>query len=121
MSANVRPIVVARVRRGMAVLDEQGPPNWRQLIDTKHLRIESLYDCVLGQLYGCYLEGMEHMPVSVMMDPYAYGFSVPESTTSYLRALLLRERIEESHQRALEWGELNKAWQEALTQEAQAA
>lgn len=46
-----------RVRRGVALLDGEGPWGWRTLISTDRLDVESFRHCLLGQLYGGYTEG----------------------------------------------------------------
>src|SRR5262245_8541144 len=108
MSANVRPQVVARVRRGMALLDKHGPAYWRDCIDPKHLAIDSIYDCALGQIYGTYIEGLGRMPMSACMEPHEYGFTLPEVPT--MRLSLLSGRI-----LGTEWDELNTAWRQELS------
>lgn len=42
-----------RVAAGAAVLDEVRPV-WRGSIETEHLDIDSVWDCVLSQLWGRY-------------------------------------------------------------------
>lgn len=40
------------VRRGAALLDRYGPPDWVARISVRDLDMSSFHDCVLGQLYG---------------------------------------------------------------------
>lgn len=39
------------VRRGAALLDERGPADWRDQINSDRLNLGSIHDCVLGQVY----------------------------------------------------------------------
>lgn len=48
----------ARVARGIALLDECGPKDWRSKIDLDTLDIASPWRCVLGQLYGSFGWGL---------------------------------------------------------------
>lgn len=46
------------VQAGAALLDEKGPSNWRERINPDTLDTDSLTQCVLGQVFGTYMEGM---------------------------------------------------------------
>jgi hypothetical protein len=46
------------VTAGAALLDLYGPFLWRSKVDRETLAIPSSYDCVLGQLYGSFGEGV---------------------------------------------------------------
>lgn len=47
-----------RVDKGVALLDER-VPGWRSRIDREKLNMLHLSDCVLGQLFGGFKEGMQ--------------------------------------------------------------
>lgn len=49
-----------RVRAGMALLDRLlvGRPGWRDDLDVDRLDMGDPWDCVLGQLYGTYADGL---------------------------------------------------------------
>lgn len=48
--------IAARVARGVALLD-QAQPRWMDLIDLELLELSGCYECVLGQVFGSYLDG----------------------------------------------------------------
>jgi hypothetical protein len=47
----------AKVKRMTAILDEKRP-GWRDEIDVEKLDFNSIRNCVLGQLYGSYTQGL---------------------------------------------------------------
>lgn len=49
----------AALRDAVQRLDQHAPYNWRTMIDRERFDITTLHDCVLGQLYGSYMHGME--------------------------------------------------------------
>lgn len=66
---------VEAVQRGMDLLDEHGPRGWRDEIDLAELDIALSRQCVLGQLWGFYADGVatlrELVPGFTMVG---YGF-----------------------------------------------
>lgn len=52
-----------RARRGAIVLDEQ-VPGWTNRVDLDRLRMSSVHNCVLGQVFGGYLTGVTALGVS---------------------------------------------------------
>lgn len=66
-----------RVRRGAAYLDEHGPDQWRDHIDLDRLDIGDGCDCVLGQLYGSFADGVGEL--SIGWDGRDLGFFGHES------------------------------------------
>ena len=46
------------VQKGIDLLDQKGPKNWRERIDLDTFDIGSLNNCVLGQVYGSWHDGM---------------------------------------------------------------
>ena len=71
MSANLSLKMLQRVRRGIALLDKSGPPDWRERINPKTLDIALPFRCVLGHVYGDFDIGLDELKVP---DAYEYGF-----------------------------------------------
>lgn len=63
-----------RIARGAALLDEQRP-GWRDEIDVETLDLASECDCILGQLHGDYLEGVDMLDLN-LPDRVACGFDI---------------------------------------------
>ena len=51
--------IAAKVQNGIKRLDAVGPADWRDRINLDTLDVHSLSDCVLGQVFGDYGEGMD--------------------------------------------------------------
>jgi hypothetical protein len=71
-----------RVERGAALLDslpEMG--GWRDRINQDSLAMSSCDECILGQLYGEYIEGFRRLilskPASVLFRGSDHGFTLP--------------------------------------------
>ena len=62
------------VPRGVALLDEKGPSDWRSKIDPAKLRMFSFHGCVLGQLYGNFFIGKDALGIPDGVDGCLYGF-----------------------------------------------
>jgi hypothetical protein len=58
--------------RGANLLDAV-QPSWVDLIDVDALKLDDVFNCVLGQLYGHYVEGALSLGVSAELTVY-YGF-----------------------------------------------
>jgi hypothetical protein len=105
MSNNIDNAVVKRVRKGIALLDKDGPADWRELIDLRILNIATIHNCVLGQLYGNYDVGMGKLASRACSygkaapDPGWYGFSL-------------------SKYGAETWDKLNQVWKQELKKAA---
>lgn len=53
-------------------------PGWAEKVDPEKLEMMSKCHCVLGQLYGYYLTGLNELGVErVVEDPYMLGFTLP--------------------------------------------
>lgn len=65
--------VAERVTRGAALLDEQRP-GWRGRVAPDWLDIRSGSACVLGQLFGDYVRGLERLGLEVGDGP-TFGFN----------------------------------------------
>lgn len=68
------------VESGAAFLDER-VPDWREKIDTGKLRINSLRDCVLGQLAGWYFTGLNELGITPA-KAFDYGFVEADGATA---------------------------------------
>jgi hypothetical protein len=64
--------IPTRVAKGVALLDEKAP-GWVGFINLADFSISTTDNCVLGQVYGSYDEGMEELS---LRDPELYGFDV---------------------------------------------
>lgn len=84
-----------RVLRGIALLDERGPKDWRDSIDLERLDMSSPWDCVLGQLYqddsgsGAYLRALAALGIPESTyhkgpGPEKYGFEFVDSGDEYV-------------------------------------
>lgn len=84
----------ACVARGAALLDEKYE-GWHERIDQSRLRMESVHDCVLGQLYGGgYAEGLRDLfPNSDWPSGSEHGFDTAGEYAEL--ADLWREQIEQ--------------------------
>jgi hypothetical protein len=52
-------MIESYVKNGMALLNSKGPANWREKVYLERLNMSNGLCCVLGQLYGTYLGGLE--------------------------------------------------------------
>jgi hypothetical protein len=93
----------AAVQAGIALLDEKVGGPWREEIDLDRLNLRWHDDCVLGQLFSGYSDGMRILeiedPNTVGFDAYSYMFS--ETFSIYGGAD--------------PWDALTKEWVKALT------
>lgn len=85
------------VNRGADLLTKHfGGTSWVERIDFDVLRMHSPFECVLGQLFKTYSNGLEALGI----DPdngedEAYGFEIDDSfSTYYTLELLWRNKIE---------------------------
>lgn len=51
--------ILARVKRGIALLEEKYGHDWYMMIDLDRLKLSSSTRCVLGQIYGDFGQGKE--------------------------------------------------------------
>lgn len=56
-----------RVARGVARLDKYSP-DWRDRINRDRLNMAESRDCVLGQLFGSFTEGLRRLDISARCD-----------------------------------------------------
>lgn len=65
-----------RVVRGAALLDAK-QPGWREKVDPETLQMRSECGCVLGQVFGEYVDGLLQVFTRKMDQPqWRYGFNV---------------------------------------------
>lgn len=64
------------VERGVALLDRK-KPGWEQRIDLDRLKLASLGDCILGQLYVFYVTGLVSLfDDMIVSQSVSHGFSL---------------------------------------------
>jgi hypothetical protein len=91
-----------RVRRGAALLDER-TPGWMERINLDRLDIGSLADCPLGQVFGGFWAGHQHLWGTLWMSGEArqHGFAdLPKNFTALTetwRALISERRASDAH------------------------
>lgn len=75
------------VKRGAKLLDEK-VPSWYTSINLDTLELSSCLECILGQLFGHYSDGLTELKIdfqnSIASDSprYYYGFSVCGNVSS---------------------------------------
>lgn len=78
-----QPTIEERVAAGVALLDAKGPADWRSLINLDILNLDDAYNCILGQLYGEFIQGARHLGIGVAggrLDASAgFGFYIAYS------------------------------------------
>lgn len=73
-----------RVQRGIALLDERGPKDWRRRVDVATLDVCNPWRCVIGQVYGGYASGLA---VLELVEPGEdYGFDCRRDEAAELNA-----------------------------------
>lgn len=65
-------LAVARVKAGIALLEENFGPNWVDSINPAMLTLSDSTYCVLGQLYGSYGNG--RIELDIRSTGFEYGF-----------------------------------------------
>ena len=62
-----------RIERGAALLDTAAP-GWEGKIDLNTLDLSSGWYCVVGQVYGDYIDGLAELNGEAEEQPWKYGF-----------------------------------------------
>lgn len=76
--------VLARVKRGIALLEERYGPTWVDQMRLEDLQLSDESCCVLGQIYGAYERGCDILEIdSAEMSPATFGFDVGPEDDSY--------------------------------------
>ena len=68
----------ARVARGVALLDEKRP-GWRTEVNPDTLDMNHDWDCVVGQLYGRFIDGWGPLGLTTQTQATRYGFDAVAS------------------------------------------
>ena len=84
-----------RVARGVKLLNEK-KPGWKKKIDRERLDMSSCEDCILGQLFGSYRDGLYILKYAHFLDN---GFSLDSFILPDLKQ---------------DWQKLKRAWLEVL-------
>jgi hypothetical protein len=76
------------VARGIALMDGMGPDGWRSTVSENYFDMSSLYDCVLGKVFGGYTDGCITLGVSLTpynTEQYDYGFDCARGSWTYMK------------------------------------
>lgn len=65
------------VMNGVELLDNKFP-EWKELVDLDKLDIENCDNCILGQLFGDYIAGLDTLRIG-QHKAYIFGFNVDTS------------------------------------------
>lgn len=95
--------ILARVKRGIALLEEQYGPGWVDKIDMNALSLSNGSRCILGQVYGNYGVGYGKMGLYALSDRVGHGFSIGDCKNWH-------PEVKETT-----WAELQKTWKHVLT------
>lgn len=91
------------VARGVALLDEK-VPGWRDRLSPNYLNMGDCEDCILGQMYGWYEDGLAMVGLSDDPDPWLAGRF----------GLCLPSRSETTQETTSRYEVLTRAWREAI-------
>jgi len=91
--------VEERVKRGVRLLDKK-IPDWRSQLEATKLDMSSCYNCVLGQLYGEYLRGLEVLNIERNYFAENLGFDIFNYPTNTCKN---------------DYNELQQTWEKELT------
>ena len=69
MTTPTQDLLAKRVEAGCMLLDEHYP-GWENLIDLKRLKMNTLEDCILGQLFGDYTTGRSALQLQHGTGPH---------------------------------------------------
>jgi hypothetical protein len=94
------------VDRGVALLDEK-VPGWRELIQVSRLAMSNGCRCVLGQLFGGYLEGVDALGPELpsISEDAAYGFDIPRPYPPYTLKPEPYAKLDTAWREAIEGGQ----------------
>lgn len=74
----------ARVQKGIALLDEKAPDWWVPgKVDLDALDMQYGDSCVLGQIYGDYLDGCLKLGISLQGSPYGFDLDTSRPDSEY--------------------------------------
>jgi hypothetical protein len=62
----------SRVKNSIELLDSKAPKNWRTLVNWDSLDLSHCELCVLGQLYGNYMDGLDALHLEDGAGKYAF-------------------------------------------------
>ena len=65
----------ATARRGEKLLDNRAP-GWDNMVDADKIWMDDCLDCILGQVFGTFEDGIEHLGLSMDNEGSYYGFYV---------------------------------------------
>lgn len=85
--------IAERVQRGIDLLDEKGPKDWRDKIDITILSITSPLSCILGQTFGSFIDPICGFNIRGVSDEY--GFCGWKDDSAELEAEWIRRLTED--------------------------
>lgn len=97
-----------RVAKGVNFLDNI-KADWREHVDVDKLDMSSGFDCIVGQVFGCYVKLSLCLDIS---NPFfeAIGFKVPHSDSN-----LENDDYSDLDLIEVEYAWLENAWRDVLT------
>lgn len=88
----LRRVVKAKVRLGSAILTQYfGDESWKERIVVSKLLMIDSCSCILGQLFGEYVTGLDVLEIDRFHEAYAYGFNPCKGDTPGLREAWIKE------------------------------
>lgn len=95
-----------RVARGIQFLDDSAWPDWRSKIDLDALYLYSSNECILGQIFGTYYDGLEELEI---------GNGCSCCAQYEISAMDLGFNTNYSHdEHSVDYSHLDAAWRKAL-------
>lgn len=110
--------LMERVKRGIALLEREYGPSWVDHIDLDRLDLRSGGSCVLGQLYGCYTDGLQVLwpELSAEADTDVDGWEKISAGVGHQHGFFAAsDRRDGCYGPSQDWIALNEAWKDALT------
>lgn len=91
--AAIRSELAQHVAQGITLLSKHDP-NWRMKIVMSRLSMMSCADCILGQLFGSYEEGLLILDIGRDDLPNQYGFRAVDPTNYRVLQGIWLERLD---------------------------
>ena len=103
-----------RIRAGAALLDAEGPQDWRDRIDTDELDMFYVTHCVLGQLFGDYTSGVNALTGTVYrgLESFRLEWAVEHG---FEASTMLDDDHEFNGHGSYRYADLDAAWREELS------
>ena len=107
--------VMERVKQGMALLEREYGPDWVEHITPDKLDLRSGASCVLGQVYGTYVDGLRTLwpGLAHRVDDEDMTWDTVSQTLGVEFGFFADKAVGPSDHPE-EWKALDAAWQDAL-------